>query len=400
MRHFVKMLVPDHQPGGRWTWSWIVDGMLDAAAGLLVAIDGALANNIAIRDFQVREEIRPGDFVEFAASLDYCTEDQRAISVVARKLVSALPELGPMAARIVHHPVVVARGTVAETAPNVPTKGQGAPEPLVISVAPTSHTLSKADSEYLPTTPEEIAAEVARCAVDGASVVHLHAWSPDGRPSHDPEHVAETIRLIRAACDVVICVSTEGDASDDIATRAAVVGVQGVEMVSLVTGSTNYEDHIVFNSKPIMEHIAHMVRQFDLALSVEVLDLGFMENAKGLARKGLLTLPTNFTLTLGLKGAMGARKSTLEFLVGEVPRGSTWTVSAMGRHQLDMADIAVGMGGHVRVGMENSLFLEPGVRATGNAQFVAAVAEMARRRGRPVASPADARKILGVGGSK
>ncbi len=397
MKHIMKMRVPDGRTSGKWTWTWMVDGMLDAAAGLLLEIDGALGTGLGIQDFRVKEEVRPGDFIEFEASLEYCAGDARTVSVLARRVVAALPDQGVGVARVLHHPQTVALGHIDARAPDVPTKAEGAPKPLVIAVAPTGHGVTKQDSQYLPTTPVEIAAEVARCAVEGATVAHLHAWSKDGHPSHDPDVVAETIRLIRERCDVLICLSLEGDANLDVSTRCAPLGVPGVDMVSLVTGSTNFEDHIVFNSKPIMEHIAHAAQKEGLGLSVEVLDLGFLENAKNLARKGLLTLPTHFTITLGLKGAMGARRSTLQYLVSEVPRGSTWSVSAIGRHQLDMADVAVGLGGHVRVGMENSLFVEPGVPASSNVQFVAAVAEMARRRGRGIADSDQARQVLFLG---
>ncbi len=393
----LRVRVPWSVHAGETAWQWLLGAMMDAALAVLVQCDRVLGTSFRIQEFHSEAPFRPGEYLELRAELVHWEGNLRSVEVVARKVVAGA---GDVPGRFVPlaHPDVVGSGIFVVEVPDGEEVGIGLPDPLVITVAPTGFDATKEDSPYLPVTPQEVAEEVARAAAEGASAVHLHVRGPQGEPCYDPAVVGETVAMIRSRCDIVVQVSTEGPAEVPVDTRGAILEAPGVEMASLVAGSTNHADHIVFNSRPVMEHLAARIQRARVAPVVEILDLGFLENAKLLARKGLLRLPAHFVFTLGLKGAVGARRENLELLVSQVPRGSTWSAAGIGRHQLVAAEMAVAMGGHVRVGMENGVYTSPGKLTRGNAELVAAVAEMARRRGRPVATAEQARRILGLSG--
>jgi len=398
----MKTRVPSSQWHAQYSsseLSWLVGVVMDGASELLLQFDGAIGPFVRLEDLRLTGGLDAGDYVVIESEMVRWGDQDRVIACTVRRTIARLPQEAAgisMVAQVLPHPVTVATCRVVATAPDVPTKGQGEPDPLVICVAPTGHELTKQDHPNVPTSPEEIAAEVARCAVEGATVVHLHVRDEQGKPTHDPKVFAEAVRQIRQRCDVIIQASTEGDSNSDVETRCAGLRIPGVDMGTVATGTVNQHDHIYFNSRPIMERVGQIIEEYDLAAAVEVMDLGFIENAKTMARKGLLKLPTHFTLIMGSRGGIGARSSFLEIAVEQIPRGSTWSVAGIGRHQLPMAEQALALGGHVRVGFENGLILSGGTKAQGNAALVAAVADMARKRNRKIATVPEARRILGV----
>jgi 3-keto-5-aminohexanoate cleavage enzyme len=342
--------------------------------------------------------IQPGDFMEIVAEIVRWSDNERHIGFEARRTVAMQPSGGAKdsatVGQVLPHPELVATAEAVCEAPDVPGKGEGLPAPLIVTVAPVGDLTTREDTPHLPLTPDEIAADVARCAVEGATVVHLHARDDTGTPTQGRERYQEIVEKIKARCDVVVQVSTEGDASMDVMTRCQVLDVPGVEMASLTAGTVNRADHISFNSKPVLEHVAMLVRQRGITPCVEICDFGFLENTKALAKKGLVVFPGHFELILGAKGSMGARAETLEHLVDLIPRGSTWSATGVGRHQIPMARQAIALGGHVRVGLEDTVYLQSKVLAQGSAPLAAKVVELAKERGRPVADVATTRKLL------
>ncbi|MCD6497865.1 MAG: 3-keto-5-aminohexanoate cleavage protein [Deltaproteobacteria bacterium] len=398
----MKVRVPSSQWHAQYSsseLSWLVGVVMDAASELLIQFDGAIGPFVRLEDLKLTGGLDAGDYIIIESEMVRWGKQERIIACTIRRTIARLPQETPgvsMVAQVLPHPVTVATCRVAATAPDVATKGQGEPAPLIICAAPTGHEVTRQDHPNVPITPEEIAAEVARCAVEGATVVHLHVRNEQGSPTHDPDVFAKAVRQIRQRCDVIIQVSTEGDSNMDVETRCAGLRVPGVDMGSVATGTVNQHDHIYFNSRPIMERVGQVIQEHNLAAAVEVMDLGFIENAKTMARKGLLKLPTHFTLIMGTRGGMGARSSFLDVAVDQIPRGSTWSVAGIGRHQLPMAEQALALGGHVRVGFENGLIVSGGTKAQGNAALVAAVADMARQRNRKIATISEARSILGL----
>jgi 3-keto-5-aminohexanoate cleavage enzyme len=312
---------------------------------------------------------------------------------VASSLTPTLPRSS--AAQQLPHAKPICSAKALYFVPEERRRIHNAPDPLIITAATVGNTTTREDTPYLPLTPDEIAADVARCVVEGATVVHLHVRDAAGQPTQNREIFAETIGKIRQRCDVIVQVSTEGDAAMDVMTRCQPLDAGG-EMVTLATGTVNRGDHIFFNSKPLMEHVALLIKQANLVPCIEICDLGHVENVKLLAKKGLVSLPGHFEFVLGAKGGMGARTEVVRLLSEMIPRGSSWSAAGVGRHQLRMAELAVRRGGHARVGLEDNVNLSRDVQSQGSAPLVARVAEYAKSIGRPIADVATARKLLGI----
>lgn len=396
----LKLRIPPRAPhlaDGSVQGAYLLELFADMAAELLIGIDGDEGMLRGLSDVEFPAAAYLGDFIEAEAEVIHWGDGTRQISFTAHKVASSLTPTMPRssAAQQLTHAKPVCSAKALYFVPEKRRRIQNGPEPLIITCAPVGNTTTREDTPYLPLTPDEIAADVARCAVEGATVAHLHVRDAAGQPTQSRELFAETIQKIRQRCDIVVQVSTEGDAAMDVMTRCQPLDAGG-EMASLATGTVNRGDHIFFNSKPLMEHVALLIKQANLVPIIEACDLGHVENVKLLAKKGLVTLPGHFEFVLGAKGGMGARTEVVRLLAEMIPRGSTWSVAGVGRHQLRMAELAVRRGGHARVGLEDNVNLSRGVQAQGSAPLVAKVAEYAKSIGRPVADVATARKLLGI----
>ena len=269
-------------------------------------------------------------------------------------------------------------------------------EKLIITVAVTGNVPTKEMNPSLPVTPEEIADCAVLCREAGASLIHIHARDVNGRPTLDAEVFARIHRLISERTDAIVQISTGGRAGTDPRARAAAVRLIQPEMASLTTGSMNFPDRVYANSFELIEHLATAMREAGTKPEVEVFEPGMIDNASLLVNTGLLTPPLHFDFVLGVRGSLPASPKNLLYLSESIPQGSTWTVAAAGRWQLPMAVLAIVMGGHVRVGLEDNIYYRKGELAS-NEQLVARVARIAAEVGRPVAKPSEAREILGLG---
>lgn len=269
-------------------------------------------------------------------------------------------------------------------------------EPLVITAAICGAEVTKEQNPAVPYTAEELAEEAARCFVEGARVVHLHVRHPDGRPTQDRQVFRVAIEAIRArAPDLIIQVSTGGAVGMSVEERTQPLDLDP-EFCTLTTGSVNFGDDVFLNTFPMIEAIAGKARARGVRMEIEVFDAGFVDNAMLLVRRGLLEPPLHFDFVLGVPGGMTGTTDRLDFLLTTIPEGSTWMVAGVGRFELPLAREAVGRGGHVRVGLEDNLFLRKGVLAQGSWELVREVATYAREAGRPLATPDDARRILRI----
>lgn len=266
---------------------------------------------------------------------------------------------------------------------------------LIITVAPTGNVPTKASNPHLPVTPQEIAETAVRCREAGASLIHVHARDTAGKPTLDPEVFARIHRLIAERTDLIVQISTGGRAGMDTEARAAAVRRLRPEMASLTTGSMNFPDRIYANPFDVIEHLAAAMKKAGTKPEMEVFEPGMIANALMLVDKELATPPLHFDFVLGSRGSLPATPKNLLFLSESIPPGATWTVAAVGRWQLPMAVLAIVMGGHVRVGLEDNIYYRKGELAT-NEQLVARVARIAAEVGRPVATPDKAREILGL----
>jgi 3-keto-5-aminohexanoate cleavage enzyme len=264
---------------------------------------------------------------------------------------------------------------------------------LIITVAPTGNVPTKEMTPHLPVMPEEIAATAERCRGAGAALIHVHARDAAGRPTLDAQTFARTHELIVRRTDLVVQISTGGRAGMDTEARAAAVRLIRPEMASLTPGSMNWPTHVYENPPQVIETLAAAMKEAGTKPEMEIFEPGMIANALRLAEKGLAEPPLHFDFVLGNRGSFPASPKNLLFLSESIPPGATWTVAAVGRWQLPMAAMAIVMGGHVRVGLEDNIYYRKGEPAT-NEQLVARVARLAAELGRPVATPDEAREIL------
>ena len=272
-------------------------------------------------------------------------------------------------------------------------------EPMILTAAIVGAETTRESNPAVPYLPSEIAAEAIRCWEKGASIVHLHARRPDGTPTQEAALLGEAIELIRASCDVIIQVSTGGAvgmSGEERCQPLTLTGARSPEMATLSCGSVNFGEEIFENPRPLMRDIAERIRAAGIKPELEIFDAGMMDEARYLHRKGLIDLPAHFDFVLGVPGALAAREDALDYLLTQLPEGSTWCVAGIGRFELPMVEAAARRGGHARVGFEDNVFLSKGVLAKGSFELVEAAAEIARRHGRRVVRPSEARAILGI----
>ena len=264
---------------------------------------------------------------------------------------------------------------------------------VVITAAIVGAEVTRAQTPHVPYSPEEIAREAKRCADAGAAVVHLHVRNEDGSASQDETLFRETIGLIRERCDIVIQVSTGGAVGMSLDERLGGLAC-APEMATLNCGLVNFGDDVFMNPWPTMREIAKRIAASRAVPELELYEVGHLDSAMRLVQEGLVHAPLWIQFVLGVAGAIGARESVLRFLVSELPRGAHWGVAGVGRHQFPMAELALSLGGHVRVGLEDNIYLERGVLAEGSAPLVARAVELARAQGREPLSAPQVRQLL------
>lgn len=265
--------------------------------------------------------------------------------------------------------------------------------PLMITAAICGAEVSRDQTPYVPYTPQELADEALRCSDAGATMVHLHVRLADGTPSQSAELFGETMALIRARCGILVQFSTGGAVGMSVSERADALKLRP-DMATLTTGSVNFGDDIFANATPMVRQIAQRMQEFGVRPEIECFDTGMVDTALRLAKEGLVPLPGHFNFVLGMAGGMGGSVQHLEFIRSLLPAGCTWSAAGIGRFELPLAQHAIAVGGHVRVGLEDNLYLSKGVLAKGSYELVQAVAQMARQADRPLASVAQARELL------
>ena len=267
-------------------------------------------------------------------------------------------------------------------------------DPLIITCAPVGAEVRPDQTPYLPYTPQ-LLGETARAVREaGASILHVHCRNDDGTNTHSVQRFQEAYEAIRAQSDLIVQFSTGGAIGMTPQERSSVLELRP-EMATLTCGSVNFGDDIFENSFPIMRGILKRMNEWGVRPELEIFDKGHIGNARRLARERLLSFPQHVDLVLGVPGALEATVQNLADLVDALPDGCTWSVAGIGRQQLPMAMAAIAMGGHVRVGLEDNLYYSRG-RLARNEELVARVARIAGEAGRPVATPTQARKLLGL----
>ena len=267
-------------------------------------------------------------------------------------------------------------------------------DPLIVTVAAVGAELTPEQTPHLPITPQQLGETAALCRAAGASMIHVHCRWDDGKNTADVGRFRDAMAAIRARSDLIVQFTTGGAIGMTAAERAAPLELRP-EMATLTCGTVNFGDDVFMNSFPIMRGILAEIVRYGVRPELEIFDAGHLANAKRLAAEGLLQLPAHVDFVLGVPGALDASVRNLVQLVDALPAGCTWSVAAIGRDQLPLATVAIAMGGHVRVGLEDNIYYSKG-RLARNDELVARVVLIAEELGRPVATPGQARGLLGL----
>ena len=267
-------------------------------------------------------------------------------------------------------------------------------QPLIITVAPVGAELTPEQTPHLAITPSQLGTVAAKTEAAGASMIHVHCRNDDGTNTHEVSRFAAALAAIRAASNLIVQFSTGGAIGMTPIERAAPLALRP-EMATLSCGTVNFGDEVFENSFPIMRGILAELQRYGVRPELEIFDRGHLSNAVLLARDGYLTLPQHVDFVLGVPGGLDASVENLVDCVRALPSGCTWSVAGVGRMQLPLAVTAIAMGGHVRVGLEDNIYYTKGRLAT-NEELVARVVRIAGELGRPIATPDQARSILGL----
>jgi len=299
----------------------------------------------------------------------------------------------------------------------------------IVSCAITGAIHTPTMSDALPYTPDQIAEQAIDAAHAGATILHLHARDPEnGKPSVDPKHFMEFLPRIKAETDAIINISTGGSITMGIEQRLAPALAASPEMCSLNMGSLNFschpladryetfkfdweEAHIRASENGIFRNTFADIRQVaetmggdphNAKFEHECYEVGHLYNLAFCMKQGMFKAPVFLQFVMGILGGIAAEIDNLVFMKRTADRlfgdNYQWSVIGAGGQQMKLAAVAAQMGGHVRVGLEDSLFIERGKLATSNAQQVEKICGILRDQGNEVATPAEAREMLGLKG--
>lgn len=270
-------------------------------------------------------------------------------------------------------------------------------EKLIITACICGAEVTKEHNPAVPYTVEEIAKEAKSAYDAGASIIHLHVRYDDGTPTQDVNRFKECIDAIKAVCpDAIIQPSTGGATGMSNDERLQPITLNP-EMATLDCGTCNFGgDEIFVNTENMIKDFGEKMMARNIKPEIEVFDKGMIDMAIRLQKKGFIKTPMHFDFVMGVNGGISGEPRDLLFMKESIPVGSTWTVSGVGRYEFPMVTMGILMGGHVRVGFEDNVYLEKGVLAKSNGELVEKVVRIAKELGREIATPAEAREILGL----
>jgi 3-keto-5-aminohexanoate cleavage enzyme len=303
-------------------------------------------------------------------------------------------------------------------------------EKVVVTCAITGGA-SPAGNPYLPKTPAEQVISAVEAYNAGASVIHIHGRNPEtGMPEHDARFLADAIGPIKQKCPgIIINVTTGGSGKrcdgdflykenpkESVKGRVSVVPELSKfpetkpDLASFNSGSPVIDIYsaaqkdwllkfVMVHTFPDMAYMAQVMQECGVKPEFECYDIGMINNALTLKELGYLTGSLYFQCVMGVMGCIPATPENLLHMVHQIPKEYPWSVCAVGLTEFPMVTMGLLLGGNVRVGFEDNLYLNPGVKAKTNAEFVEKAVRLAQELGREIASPAEARKILGLAGA-
>ena len=249
-------------------------------------------------------------------------------------------------------------------------------EKLIITAAICGAEVTKKHNPAVPYTVEEMVREAKSAFEAGAAVIHVHVREDDGTPTQDRERFRVVLDAIKEACPGVILFP---------------------EMATLDCGTCNFGDDVFTNDMPTMRAFGKRMMENHIKPEYECFEIGHLDTVVNMANKGEVPgAPMQFNFVLGVSGCTPATVGNLDYLVKQIPAGSTWTVTGVGRGAWPMVAAGIVMGGNVRVGFEDNIYVEKGHKAASNGELVEKVVRLAKELGREIATPDEARKILSL----
>jgi hypothetical protein len=284
----------------------------------------------------------------------------------------------------------------------------------IITCAITGNLTKPEMTPYLPITPEQIANSALEAAEAGAAVAHIHVRHPDGKPSMELEHYAETINLIKKHNKELIINLTTGPGGRFVPSeddpkiyapgttlthplnRVSHIAALKPDICSLDLNTMNSGPDVVMNTPSNCRKMAKVIRDAGVMPELEIFDTGDLNLAKDMIADGSLDGPGLYTFVMGVKYGLNTDPATLLFMRDQLPAGAKWAAFGISRAEFPIVGAAYLLGGHVRVGMEDNIYMEKGVLAKSNAELVARARLIVQELGGQIASSKEGREMLGL----
>lgn len=269
-------------------------------------------------------------------------------------------------------------------------------EKLIITLAPTGNVPTKELNPYSALEVDKIVEDVVKCRELGVSVAHFHVRDDNLQPTSDRAKFKELLDAVDATgIDIIRQVSTGARGGENTYEWRGQMLDLDAEMASLSTGSSNFPTSVNANSPKLIKGLANKMLENNIKPEIEVFDAAMIDNAKYLAKKGIIKEPMHFNLVMNVPGSLKGTIRNLLFLVESLPDNATWSVTGVGHAQIKMITTAILLGGHVRTGLEDVLMYDQDTYAT-NELLVKRVVRIAKELGREIATPEEAREILSL----
>ncbi len=270
-------------------------------------------------------------------------------------------------------------------------------EKLIITAAICGAEVMKEHNPAVPYTVQECVREAKSAREAGASIIHLHVRYDDGTPTQDVARFKEVIDAIRSEVpDVIIQPSTGGAVGMSNDERLQPLQLNP-EMATLDCGTLNFGgDEVFMNTENTIIYFAERMNELGVKPELEVFDKSMIDMALRLHKKGYIRKPMHFDFVMGVNGGISGTLRDFVFMRGSIPEDATYTVAGIGRFEFPLAMAAIIDGGHVRVGLEDNVYISKGKLTSSNGELVSKVVRMAKELGREIATPAEARAILGL----
>ncbi|AWI86241.1 3-keto-5-aminohexanoate cleavage protein (plasmid) [Alloyangia pacifica] len=272
-------------------------------------------------------------------------------------------------------------------------------QPCIICVAITGSLPTKADNPAVPITVAEQVESTQEAFEAGATIAHCHVRDDDGKPTSDPERFAALKEGIEKHCPGMIVQLSTGGRSGAGRTRGGMLPLKP-DMASLSVGSNNFPTRVYENPPDLVDWLAAEMKTYGIKPEIEAFDLSHIYQAKAMADRGALVGTPYVQFVMGVKNSMPAVKRVFDYYVETVKvlfgEDTPWCAAGIGRHQIELNDWAAAAGGHLRTGLEDNIRLYRDTLAPSNAALVQRAAEVAQKHGRSIATPAEARALLGL----